>query len=82
MRWLDPNKPVRKQMRSSLHSSSSSSVASSSASAAAHARFHQAPTLYFRVKFYVNGERERERVRGVKRCSLEKKMKIENELFF
>ena len=61
MRWLDPNKPVRKQMRSSLHSSSSSSVASSSASAAAHARFHQAPTLYFRVKFYVNGERERER---------------------
>ncbi len=38
MRWLDPQKPVRKQMRSAVSSSSSSSGR---------------PTLYFRVKFYV-----------------------------
>ena len=56
MRWLDPQKPVRKQMRASLHPSSSSSSSSNTMLNTSSSK-HPPPTLYFRVKFYVNGEK-------------------------
>ena len=40
MRWLDPQKPVRKQMRTAISGVGSRAI----------------PTLYLRVKFYVTGE--------------------------
>ena len=40
MRWLDPQKPVRKQMRTAISGVGSRAM----------------PTLYLRVKFYVTGE--------------------------
>lgn len=49
MRWIDPDKPLRKQLRSSVASSTPSTTSNENANMSAM------PTVYFRVKFYVTG---------------------------
>ena len=48
MRWLDPQKLVRKQVRSAVNASNNKSEKSQNGGANV--------TLFFRVKFYVTGE--------------------------
>ena len=69
MRWLDTQKPVRKQMRSltGMNATIGREKTMTAGGGGGSSHGSSMPTLYFRVKFYVTGKANKCRVSLVKR---------------